>query len=143
MEEVWKTIKGFSKYEVSNKGHVRRITLVHDDPIIYSYRGVVGSIINNKYIKISLSENGIAETHYLYRLVADHFVSNPHHYKNVRHKDGDTFNNEASNLEWFQHKSKAEQQQELRQQKKHKKIEQDYNELQDRLRILKSLPSED
>lgn len=52
---------------------------------------------NNRYRKVHLDK-----FRPLHRLVAEHFVPNPHPttHTQVNHKDGDRQNNAASNLEW-------------------------------------------
>jgi len=49
----------------------------------------------NRYVKIHLDK-----FYALHRLVAEHFLDNPHNYTQVNHIDGDRYNNAADNLEW-------------------------------------------
>lgn len=58
--------------------------------------------IVNPYSKYSLAmgKGGLAWSIPVHRLVAQHFVENPHNYKVVHHKDHDKNNNRADNLEW-------------------------------------------
>lgn len=51
---------------------------------------------SNSYYRISVNGKVL----YLHRIVAMAFIPNPHNYKFVTHKDGDTLNNFADNLEW-------------------------------------------
>lgn len=37
---------------------------------------------------------------YIHRLVAETYIPNPNHYKEINHKDGDKSNNSVENLEW-------------------------------------------
>ena len=53
----------------------------------------MGSRDNTKYVSV-------------HRLVAEAFVPNPDNLSWVRHIDGNTINNEASNLEWIDNKWK-------------------------------------
>ncbi len=50
---------------------------------------------NNRYVKIHLDK-----FYPLHRLVAEHFIPNPKGLPQVNHKDGNRYNNAASNLEW-------------------------------------------
>jgi hypothetical protein len=50
---------------------------------------------NNRYVKIHLDK-----FYPLHRLVAEHFNPNPDNLPQVNHKDGNRYNNTASNLEW-------------------------------------------
>lgn len=45
--------------------------------------------------------NGVTLNHYLHRIVAEHFIENPNNLPEVNHKDGNYYNNIASNLEWI------------------------------------------
>ena len=51
-------------------------------------------------VNLSLGKRGKAKYYIVARLVAMAFVPNPMGYTWVRHIDGNTLNNEASNLEW-------------------------------------------
>lgn len=55
---------------------------------------------NKKYAVVSYMEGGKQKHAYVHRLVATAFVPNPNNYPQVNHKDGDTRNNRAENLEW-------------------------------------------
>ena len=48
-----------------------------------------------------VNDEQIMKNHYLHRLVAQTFIENPLQLKEVNHKDGNPYNNEASNLEWI------------------------------------------
>lgn len=52
------------------------------------------------YLVVPLSCNGKRRNFYIHRLVADHFVPNCSGGDCVNHKDYDTHNNRADNLEW-------------------------------------------
>jgi hypothetical protein len=51
-------------------------------------------------VNLSLGAKGKTKSYIVARLVAIAFVPNPMGYTWVRHIDGNTLNNEASNLEW-------------------------------------------
>lgn len=73
---------------------------ISDDGTVFNVsRGVPikGTSISptNRYRKVHLDK-----FRPLHRLVAEHFIPNPHGLPQVNHKDGDRLNNAASNLEW-------------------------------------------
>lgn len=52
------------------------------------------------YAAVNLTKRKKMRTLSVHRIVALHFIPNPHGYKEVNHKDGDKLNNHVSNLEW-------------------------------------------
>lgn len=104
-EEIWKDIPDYEGlYQVSNLGRVKRLPSV--------VRGKLGSVRNMPerilapvlqkigYFAVKLSKDGMVESVYVHRLVAQSFCLNPNGYKEVNHKDECKTNNEARNLEW-------------------------------------------
>ena len=79
------------KYEVKSEGFV-----------VNSVTGRVLKVDKSPcgHHRITLCIGGIAERHYLHRLVAKGFVENPDNKPFVNHKDGNKDNNHFSNLEW-------------------------------------------
>lgn len=60
------------------------------------------------YLAYKLCLGGVEKTEQVHRLVANAFIPNPDNLATVNHKDGDTFNNHVSNLEWMtQQENKA------------------------------------
>ena len=89
--EVWKTIPGFEKYQVSNLGRVR------------SFRGITERIMKSsgiKYKQIGLSIKGKVYYFLIHRLVAEAFIPNPDNLPFVNHKNEDKTDNRVENLEW-------------------------------------------
>lgn len=90
---MWKECEVCKNYEVSTYGEVRNKK--------------TGKILKQKLdksnclmVNLSLGKRGTAKYYIVARLIAMAFVPNPMGYTWVRHIDGNTVNNEASNLKW-------------------------------------------
>ena len=105
MEEIWKGLKDFPNYEVSNMGRVRSV--VHTDRFGRKQGGhIIKSHFDGRgnYVHVGLMKNGKVIFRNVHRLVAIAFIENPHNYPEVNHKDEDKTNNAVNNLEWCTHK---------------------------------------
>ena len=89
-EELWKEIKEFPNYKISNFGRV----IVTKTNLIKKYR------LNNGYYSVMLSKKNIYKCILVHRLVAIHFIPNPENKKTVNHIDKNRINNNILNLEW-------------------------------------------
>lgn len=91
-----KKLKDYPSYEI------------YDDGRIYSYKShkFLKAVKNNSgYGTVNLY-NGTIEGRRscsIHQLVAENFVKNPKHYKEINHKDGNKDNNNYTNLEWCKH----------------------------------------
>ena len=86
----WKEIIDNDNYEVSDTGRVRRKGSDND-------RSVRD---RNGYLAVDLYKDSERSTKRVHRLVAEAFVPNPDNKPEVNHRDGNKYNNNASNLEW-------------------------------------------
>lgn len=90
--ELWKTIKGFEKYEVSNTGKVRN---AKTKKIINPYVSKEGFFTINIY-----NNDKKRERKFIHRLVAETFLTDFETWQVVEHKDQNKLNNNVNNLEW-------------------------------------------
>lgn len=96
MEEVWKPIPNFPKYEVSNLGQVASL----------DYNGTGRrQIMKQKttwqgYKDIKLFDKGKRHYFHVHQLVALTFIPNPNNLPCINHKDENKANNRVDNLEW-------------------------------------------
>lgn len=97
MEEIWKEIKGYPNYQVSNMGRVKSLGKSKTWKTERIRKAKIGS---NGYISIDLWKNGKEKRFSVHRLVAEAFIPNPNNLPQVNHKDENKQNNCAENLEW-------------------------------------------
>ena len=107
-QEIWRPIKGYEGlYEVSNLGRIkslpRKQVIFHGKERIYYERGEY--IFNtggqlSRYLTVTLKKDGTRRSVQIHRIVAQAFLPNPNNLPCVNHKDENTLNNAASNLEW-------------------------------------------
>jgi hypothetical protein len=95
--EEWKPIPGYSKYEVSNMGRVRRVRTSDKGlppTALKNHKGKIG------YAVVNLYEQGVVRQKYVHRLVAEAFLGPRPDGTHVAHWDGDGMNASVKNLRW-------------------------------------------
>ena len=99
-EEIWKDIKGYEGYQVSNFGNVRSLNYNKTKKI----KILIPSLDNYGYNYLLLYKNSKRKHFTVHRLVAQAFIPNPNNLPQVNHKDEDKTNNCVENLEWCTNK---------------------------------------
>ena len=89
--EIWKDIKDYPEYEISNLGKIKS---KRADKIMKNV------LDNNGYLICTLSVQGKRKKFGVHRLVASAFIDNDLHKSQVNHIDGIKQNNISTNLEW-------------------------------------------
>ena len=95
LDEIFKPIKNYSEYEVSNYGRVK--TLKNGNAKILT------PIAMGNYLAVNLHHKGNRKLSLIHRLVAETFIPNPNRLPEVDHKNGMRFNNHVDGLEWVTH----------------------------------------
>lgn len=103
--EIWKKIKEFNNYSVSNLGNIRRDEYYIKDSIGRNQykpkKLILPSIGKDGYKKVVLSNDlGERKTLRVNRVVALTFLENNNNLEFVNHKDGIKTNDIVDNLEW-------------------------------------------
>lgn len=106
----WKQIEGFENYMVSADGQIMRKACT-----IWTKTGsrrlpvkmISTQATNGRYPYVVLYRNGERNNFYVHRLVAKAFVPNPDNLPCVNHKNYNTLDNRASNLEWCTYRENA------------------------------------
>lgn len=106
MIEIWKDIAGYEAYQISSFGRLRR----NSRQVRTKFSKTGFRTLSAKPVKICDNGKGYKilcsfidkkkKNLYIHRLVASHFIPNPHNYQEVNHIDADKSNNHVNNLEW-------------------------------------------
>jgi len=96
MEEVYKTIKGFENYEISNLGNCR------NKKTNYILKPLPMKLGYNQYSLSYTGDNNKKKYvhQYQHRLIAIYHIENPFNKTDVDHIDGNPSNNDIKNLRW-------------------------------------------
>ena len=92
-KEIFKKIKGFEKYEISNFGRVKSFCWGKE-------RILKNQKDSNGYLYVRPSKNGKLLIKSLHRMVAEAFLKLDKKRLQVNHIDGNKGNNNINNLEW-------------------------------------------
>jgi len=87
---MWKTVKDFEKYQISDSGEIKTLYTRHDK--------IEPKLTNHGVMYISLYKNGKYTTRSFAKLVLETFTGKTGKY--AIHKDGNPCNNKLENLEW-------------------------------------------
>lgn len=95
MKELWRPIKGFPDYQISNMGRV----------MSYKRERLNGNLLQplaglDRYLHVNLCKNGHIYRKRIHRLVLFAFVGEPLPGQETRHLDGSRTNNIVTNLCW-------------------------------------------
>lgn len=97
--EIWKTIKDYPKYEVSNLGRIRSNTKksikVCQDRILSRIKSP-----QYGYLLVTLYSNGKRKKHYVHRLVLEAFCPKHEGRNYTNHLDCNPVNDNLENLKW-------------------------------------------
>lgn len=87
--EIWKKIKDFDEYSVSNFGNVRN-----------DQKGTLLKLRKSTCGYMCLQLKSKRNMKYVHRLVGEAFIPNPQNLPQIDHIDGDKTNNAVYNLRW-------------------------------------------
>lgn len=95
-EEEWKVIGRNPSYEVSSCGRIRNVSTGHVLSQWDVTRKGRKKLVPYKYVRLGSNKTAVK----VHRIVAEAFCANLENKPEVNHIDGNTLNNDYSNLEW-------------------------------------------
>lgn len=101
--EIWKSHPDIPGVEISTFGNVRTLDRsVSSEKMTQFFKGRILKPASDRdgYLQASIKVDGKWTEKKVHRLVAQTFISNPHGFPMVNHKDCDRKNNNVENLEW-------------------------------------------
>lgn len=96
MKEIWKDIKDYPGYQVSNLGRIKSLPKKTNNQ--FNMKEIILKPIKQKKGYYCVNTNG--KFWGIHRIVAETFIPNQKKLPQVNHKDGDKSNNCVDNLEW-------------------------------------------
>jgi hypothetical protein len=106
--EEWKTVPGFSKYEVSNQGNVRSLYFTNRNVSYKREKALVLKFgMNDGYKHLALCKNGVRKIKRVNRLVLEVFAGPCPEGMCGCHNDGNRANNHIDNLRWDTYKNNS------------------------------------
>lgn len=100
MKEFWKRY-GFSMYEVSTEGNVRRMMLLSDEGKVLSYPKMITRYKNKQGVYcVNIEIEGKKTVRTVHKMIATTFIKNPYKSEIIDFKDGDKENVSRRNLTW-------------------------------------------
>lgn len=95
MKEIWKGIKEYKNYQVSNVGRVKNIK---------TNKLLTPKKTHNGYLRVGLSNNGVVKQFFIHRLVYEAFYGKIPFWLEINHIDENPINNQLNNLMLCNHK---------------------------------------
>lgn len=98
-EKEWYTLHSYPNYEINKQGIVKNKI---NNKIVKSYILTTHKNSNRPYkcLKVNVSNNGWNKNVSVHRLLAETFIPKIEGKDFINHKDGNSLNNDLSNLEW-------------------------------------------
>ena len=94
--EIWKDVKGYPNYMVSNLGNVKSLNYNRSgkEQILKPIPNTFG------YLQVGLCKNGKPKFYKVHRLVAEAFIPNPNNKPCIDHINTNRTDNRVDNLRW-------------------------------------------